>query len=451
MSRIYKNLIIVVSVLVVVCFAAVMFALYGKDDKKTNAADTTTAISFYLDDMAEASENISESNDLTPDGDKNIKSLTTSTVSSESDASNKNDETANDESVEIKILTSEEKYKASSNFVKVQNREKKDVFCFVGDVFLSKKPRAAYDEKGIDGIIDEGYLKILKGSDFNIANLECSITDDIENAADKTFTFALPTKYLEPIKEIGINLFTLANNHVLDYGVSAMQNTMKVLKDNDILYIGAGNNIQDAKRAHIKEIDGKRYAFLGASAVLPADSWKATDSGAGVFNGYDIRELCEEIKEVKPYVDKVIVYMHWGRELETVSNTWQKQYARRIVDAGADLVVGSHPHMVQEIEYYKNVPIVYSLGNFIYGGTMRDTILLSATFDYSIDKNGQLQLIIYPGISSYERVKRDWKKDEIAAKIKEIQDKSGTCYIGDNGYVFTMEQVTEALKNIANK
>ena len=139
--------------------------------------------------------------------------------------------------------------------------------------------------------------------------------------------------------------------------------------------------------------------------------------------------------------------MHWGRELETVSNTWQKQYARRIVDAGADLVVGSHPHIVQEIEYYKNVPIVYSLGNFIYGGTMRDTMLVTATFDYSIDKNGQLQLIIYPGISSYERVKKDWNKDEIAAKIKELQDKSSTCYIGDNGYVFTMEQVAEALQN----
>lgn len=181
---------------------------------------------------------------------------------------------------------------------------------------------------------------------------------------------------------------------------------------------------------------------------MPSESWKATYDRAGVFNGYDISELCDEVKKVKPFVDKVIVYMHWGRELETVSNTWQKQYARRIVDAGADLVVGAHPHMVQEIEYYKNVPIIYSLGNFIYGGTMRDTILVAATFDYSIDKNGQLQLIVYPGVSSYEKVKRYWKKEEIAVKIKELQDKSSTCYIGDNGYVFTMEQVMEALRGL---
>ena len=420
MSRIYKNIIIIVSVLIVICFAAVMFTLYGKMDSNVNVIDTTKSTNIYLDDTK-------NNNDVTIETDTNLSADT----------------------LKVKILSSDEKYKASDSFVKVENRDKKDTFCFVGDVFLSKKPQAAYDEKGISGIIDDGFLKILNGSDFNIANLECSITDDTENAEDKTFTFALPTKYIEPIKEIGINLFTLANNHILDYGVAALENTIKVLKENDISYIGAGKNIQEAKRAYIKEIEGKRYAFLAASSVLPADSWKATDEDAGVFNGYDIKELCDEIKEVKPYVDKVIVYMHWGRELETVSNTWQKQYARRIVDAGADLVMGSHPHIVQEIESYKNVPIVYSLGNFIYGGTMRDTMIVTATFDYSIDKNGQLQLIIYPGISSYERVKKDWNKDEIAAKIKELQDKSSTCYIGDNGYVFTMSQVAEALSNIS--
>ena len=143
--------------------------------------------------------------------------------------------------------------------------------------------------------------------------------------------------------------------------------------------------------------------------------------------------------------------MHWGRELETVSNTWQKQYGRRIVDAGADLIVGAHSHTIQEIEYYKNVPIIYSLGNFIYGGTMRDTILVTATFDYSIDKAGQLQLQIFTGISSYERVKKDWNKEEIAVKIKELQDKSSTCYIGDNGYVFTMEQVAAVLSSMENQ
>lgn len=424
MLRVYRNIIIVVSILVVICFAAVMVVLYENKNDEGNIVEevieTTKQINIYLDDI----------------NDK----ATTSVTNEEKETS-----------VEIRFLTPEEKYKAADSFVKKDIREKKDVFCFVGDVFLSKKPRTAYDEHGLSGIIDDGYLKILKGSDFNIANLECSITDDTENAENKTFTFALPTGYIKPLKEMGFDLFTLANNHILDYGINSMLNTMKVLDENEFIHIGVGNNIEEAKKAYIKEIEGKRYAFLAASAVLPNDNWKATYDRAGVFNGYDISELCDEVRDVKPFVDKVIVYMHWGRELETVSNAWQKQYARRIVDAGADLVVGSHPHMVQEIEYYKNVPIVYSLGNFIYGGTMRDTILISATFDYSIDKNGQLQLIVYTGLSNYEKVRKDWKKDEIAVKLKELQDKSSTCYIGDNGYVFTMEQVMKALNSLDNK
>ena len=451
MLRVYKNIIIVVSILVVICFAAVMIVLYGSKDSEATIEneknseqiilDTTQKIGIYLDEMNDksianeiAEENKDDAND---------------------EANDANDEIVDDKKtnpdIDIIYLTPEEKYKASSNFVKIDTREKKDVFCFVGDVFLSKKPRTAYDEHGLSGIIDDGYLKLLKDSDFNIANLECSITDDTENAEDKTFTFALPTEYVTPLKEVGFNLFTLATNHILDYGVDSMMNTIKVLDENDFIHIGAGKNIEEAKKAYIKEIDGKRYAFLSASAVLPSDNWKATYDRAGVFNGYDISELCDEVRNVKPFVDKVIVYMHWGRELETVSNTWQKQYARRIVDAGADLIVGAHPHMVQEIEYYKNVPIIYSLGNFIYGGTMRDTILVTATFDYSIDKNGQMRLAVYPGLSNYEKVRKDWKKDEIAAKIKELQDKSSTCYIGDNGYVFTMEQVAEALKGITDQ
>ena len=439
MSKIYRKIIIIVSILVVICFAAVMFVLYG--NKKSDGIYLNETIVIDDESYDKKENETADSNELSE----------ATEVIKENEKENVNDNATENENESESIaipLTSDEKYKASNNFKKVDIREKKDVFCFAGDVFLSKKPRAAYDEKGLDGIIDESYLKILKNSDLNIANLECSITDNIENAEDKTFTFALPTKYVKPITEIGIDLFTMANNHSLDYGANAMLNTIKVLNDNKILHIGAGKNIEEAKRAYIKEIDGKRYAFLAASAVLPSDNWKATETRVGVFDGYDIRELCEEIKIVKPYVDKVIVYMHWGRELETVSNTWQKQYARRIVDAGADLIIGSHSHIVQEIEYYKNVPIVYSLGNFIYGGTMRDMILVTATFDYSVDKAGQLQLQIFTGISSYERVKKDWNKDEIAAKIKELQDKSSTCYIGDNGIVFTMEQVAEALKQL---
>ena len=421
MEKFYKNLIIIISVIIVIFFSTVMFFLYNNNLKpdevlETEMIDTESII------ISTTSEIILESNE---------------------DNSDKNPYT---EKYEAK--TNEEKYKSSEHFKSVEKRDKKDLFYFMGDVYLSKHPRSAYDEMGVKGIIDDSYQKLINSGDFIVANLECSITDKTSDAADKTFTFALPTKYVKAFKEIGINLFTMANNHILDYGVDSMLNSMKLLDDNGIQHIGVGRSIDEARTAYIKEIEGKRYAFIGASSVLPAESWKATYDNAGVFNGYNIADLCEEIKAVKPYVDKVIVYMHWGRELEETSNDWQKQYARRIVNAGADLVVGAHSHTVQEIEYYNGVPIIYSLGNFIYGGTMRDTILLEASFDYSNDKNGQLQLRIYTGVSNYQKVRKDWNKEEIAVKIKNLQDRSSTCYIGDNGYIFTMAQVEAALKQL---
>ena len=327
------------------------------------------------------------------------------------------------------------------NFISIKNRDKKDVFCFAGDVFLSERPRKAYDEAGIDGIIDEEYKKVLSDCDLSVANLECSITDDKENKEEKTFTFALPTKYISAIKEIGVDLFTLANNHILDYGVDAMFNTMKLLDENGILHIGVGENISEARSVYIKEIEGKRYAFIAASAVLPKDAWRAEKDRAGVYSGYDLAQLSEEIKIVKNYVDKVIVYMHWGKELDEVSNESQKKYAKIIVNAGADLIIGAHSHTVQEIEYIDGVPVVYGLGNFIYGGTMKDTILLTATFDYSDDENGELQLKIYPGISNYTKVRRYWESDIIDVKLKDMQDKCTTCYIDYEGNVYDIYKI----------
>ena len=337
------------------------------------------------------------------------------------------------------------------SFVHSENREKKDVFYFAGDVFFSKNVRKAYDSDGIDGILESTYIKMFESSDLSIANLECSITDNDENPADKTYTFNLPTKYVHGLKQTKIDLFTLANNHILDYGMDELNHTIKVLDDNDIYHIGAADNIYDAKKVFIKEIDGKRYAFFAASAVLPKDSWKANLEHGGVCNGYDVKSVVDEIKLIRPYFDKIIVYMHWGKELENESNDLQRRHARHIVDAGADLIIGTHSHTIQEIEYYKNVPIVYSLGNFIYGGQMRDMLVAEATFDYSKNKNGELRLRIYPGVSNYQKTKRYYDDATVASKISDLQAKSRNCQIAENGFVYTMEEVEKALNDMKNQ
>ena len=328
-------------------------------------------------------------------------------------------------------------YSPNEDFKHVGTREKQDVFCFAGDIILAERPRAAYDKGGIDAVVDEGIRLLFGKSDLNIANLECCITDEAVDKADKEWTFALPTKYVEVIKEAGIKLLTLANNHILDFGTDALTNTIKVPDDNNIFHIGAGENIREASKIYIKEIEGKRYAFIGASAVIPHESWKANEDRAGVANGYDTMTICNRIINLKTKlaVDKVIVYIHWGKELELYSGEMQQTIGRRLVDAGADLVVGTHAHVVQEIEYYNNVPIVYSLGNFVYGGTQRDMIILQATFDYSKNEKGDLKLKVYPGIANYQKAIRYYDEEILKTKIDELNRKNRYCEIDYSGNV----------------
>lgn len=336
-------------------------------------------------------------------------------------------------------------YSPSEGFKHVGTRSKKDTFCFAGDLILAEKPRLAYDKGGIDAIVDQGIRLLFENSDLNVANLECCITDEAVDKADKEWTFALPTKYVKAIKESGIKLLTLANNHILDFGTDALINTIKVLDENNIFHIGAGENIREASKIYIEEIEGKRYAFIGVSAVIPHETWKANETRAGVANGYDTMTICNRILNLKSklQIDKVIVYIHWGRELELYSGEMQQMIGRRLVDAGADLVVGTHAHVVQEIEYYKNVPIVYSLGNFVYGGTMRDMIILQAIFDYSENEKGDLKIKVYPGIANYQKAIRYYDEETLKEKIDEINRKSRNCIIDYSGNVNIMDKIDE--------
>lgn len=323
---------------------------------------------------------------------------------------------------------------------------------FMGDIFPAKKVKDAYDKKGVDGIIGEDYLDLLKKSDFNVANLECPVSNlEVPNEeANKTYTFVLPTKYGNIFNDIKIGLFSMANNHMLDFGNEVANDTMKILDRLGIKHIGYGKNIDEASKPYIKEINGQKIAFIAASSVLPKDKWKATKNSEGISNGYDVASICTLIKNTKKIADRVIVYMHWGKELENYSNTIQKTNAHRFVDSGADLVVGSHPHVLQEIEYYKETPIVYSLGNFIYGGTVKETMMLEVTFLYTDTDPGYLSLRVIPGISNYEKVNTCWRKEEIVLRNQILQLKSPTCKIDDEGKIYSFEQV-EFMENDARR
>lgn len=253
---------------------------------------------------------------------------------------------------------------------------------FAGDVYFSEHVLNAYDRAGgIHGVLDEKLRGEIHDADIFMVNQEFPFTERGTKAADKQFTFRLPESRFHLMKEMEIDIVTLANNHILDFGPEGITDSIALLKENGIRYVGAGENLNEAKKLEIMEVKGKKIGFLGTSRVYMDGSWAAGADHPGVFSTYDPTLAVEEIKKARELVDYLVVYVHWGVERETTPKEYQKTMGQQYIDAGADLVIGSHPHVLQPIEYYKEKPIVYSLGNFVFGSSIPQTELLKVVLD----------------------------------------------------------------------
>lgn len=283
-------------------------------------------------------------------------------------------------------------------------------FVFAGDILLSDHVLGAYHKSGsIDGVVDQTFQSVIDSSDVFMVNQEFPFSDRGTAAADKQYTFRLPPEKVSLFQEMGIDIVTLANNHALDFGTDALLDTCATLDAAGIYRVGAGANLDEAKMPVIMDIKGKTIGFLGASRVIPVGSWNATSTSPGMLTTYDPTVLIEEIKKARETCDFVIVYVHWGIERDEYPQDYQRTMARQYIDAGADMVIGSHPHVLQGMEYYNGKPIIYSLGNFVFGSSIPKTALLRADWD-----GENLSLAFVPGTSSggYTRALTDEAQKE---------------------------------------
>jgi len=254
------------------------------------------------------------------------------------------------------------------------------VLLFAGDVYLSSHVLNAYDKAGgIAGVLDEGIRAEIEAADIFMVNQEFPFTERGTPAADKQFTFRLPFDRFHIMKEMGIDIVTLANNHILDYGAEGLLDSCEILEREGIPYVGAGKNLERAKKLETITVKGKTIGFLGTSRVYMDGSWAAGPDHPGVFSTYDSRQAVKAIQEARELCDYLVVYVHWGVERETTPKEYQRTMGKEYIDAGADLVIGSHPHVLQPVEYYKDKPIVYSLGNFVFGSSIPSTELFKVT------------------------------------------------------------------------
>ncbi len=248
---------------------------------------------------------------------------------------------------------------------------------FAGDVYFSDHVMNAYDRAGgIGGVLDEEIRAEIEAADIFMVNQEFPFTDRGTAAADKQFTFRIPPEKVSLFREMGVDIVTMANNHILDFGPEGITDSLAALDGAGILHVGAGEDLEQAKKLEVLEVKGRRIGFLGTSRVYMAASWAAGAGHSGVFSTYDPTLPLEEIRAAREQCDYLVVYVHWGIERNTKPENYQRNMGRQYIDAGADLVVGSHPHVLQEIEYYDGKPIVYSLGNFVFGSSIPETELL---------------------------------------------------------------------------
>ena len=240
----------------------------------------------------------------------------------------------------------------------------------VGDIMLARGVSDAITIGQPDGPF--AYVRdVLRSADLTVGNLECAVTD-LGEAGAKSYTFRAPPLAAAGLAAAGFDLVSLANNHSLDFGPEALVDTAERLRAASVEVVGGGRNDEEADRYRVLTAHGVRVAFLGLAEV-PNDYgydrgvWTAAPGKPGIA-WVDEARMAATVREAAQAAEVVVVMFHFGIEGASEPSERQRQLSRSAIDAGANLVLGSHPHVLQKIEDYGGGLIAYSLGNFVFDG-----------------------------------------------------------------------------------
>jgi poly-gamma-glutamate synthesis protein (capsule biosynthesis protein) len=254
-------------------------------------------------------------------------------------------------------------------------------FSAVGDVLLDRGVRKSIESNNIYFPFEK-IAEQIKSNDINFFNLETPIAKESDGyRINKRFSFRSDPDVIAGLKFAGFNIAAVANNHTIDFGKSGFLKTMTYLKNDSITPVGGGANQNEAFSPVIITKNGEKFAFFGFLEFLLEGV---------VFNDFqpypafgDLDRLCNEIRKIRKDVTYVIVSFHWGQEGAAIPTSKQIEIAHEVIDAGADLILGHHPHVLQSIESYKGKLIFYSLGNFIFDNVdklQNETVIFKCVF-----------------------------------------------------------------------
>jgi poly-gamma-glutamate synthesis protein (capsule biosynthesis protein) len=251
-----------------------------------------------------------------------------------------------------------------------------------GDVMPDRSVEAYANAHGADAVLS-GIKRILEKGDAAWFNLE-GVTSTLGTPkTEKTYTFEGPPAFAPAIAAAGVDVVTMGNNHSVDYGRAALRDTIARLGKAGVQVVGAGKDLDDAHApAVVKTADGATIGFLGYSDVW-WPGFEATDGHAGVAQAFtSVGRMKKDVKELSAKVDFVVVGFHWGYEYQHYPVSQQTTEAHAAIDAGADLIIGHHPHVLQGFETYHRRLIAYSLGDLVFDHISVEsgqTVLVDAT------------------------------------------------------------------------
>ena len=311
------------------------------------------------------------------------------------------------------------------------------VLAFAGDVSFAEgyANMGALSKRGNDitECFDEFILKEMRDADIFMINNEFTYTNRGTPTSGKTYTFRTDPENVKLLHDMGVDIVSIANNHTYDYGEISLLDTLTTLEGAAMPYVGAGKNKAEAIKPVYFVANDIKIAYISATQIEQGDNPDTVGAGentAGVFRCWNDDTIYDVIREAKKQSDFVLVYVHWGQEMQETLHWAQPDQAKKMAEAGADLIVGDHPHCLQEIAYIDEVPIVYSLGNFWFNSKTQDTGILKVTLNQTGIKN--IQFVPARQENCYTRLLSGHEAQELYAYINSL---SQNAMLDERGYI----------------
>lgn len=287
----------------------------------------------------------------------------------------------------------------------------------VGDIMLGEQQLC--NNFGVSSVIKckgpdypfDNVRSLFNNGDIVFGNLECSImSEESANDEQEPKFFCAEPSVIEGLKKVNFNVLSVANNHIMEHGGVLFQNTVQLLRNNNIYPVGIASEIE------IINVKGYKIAFLAYSFI------EDNIPNSGYNKIHSEEPILQDINKIRSDVDLVIISLHWGYEYVPYPSPDQIRIGRKLVDAGADIILGGHPHVTQSYEIYKSRPIFYSLGNFIfdhtYIPTTRESFIAEITIGNLLDLVSVNVIPIIIGENSYQP--QIVRSPQMAASIKRV-------------------------------